>query len=182
VITTELSLEVSNSNNPKVMRLFDTSFYYNNQTVENYLIEVLPVNKTNWYTFHVSKNFSLVLNASNLQYKKVNKAEDLMDLPDGIYEIKQSIKPNIYSVQHYYHFRIVELINKINTEKDKLIDNTCKLSQKEYIANRDKLRDIEEFALAAKWKVEESLDKVKGKELYDFAKSLLEQYSNECKC
>ena len=105
-----------------------------------------------------------------------------MDLPDGIYEIKQSIKPNIYSVQHYYHFRIVELINKINTEKDKLIDNTCKLSQKEYIVNRDKLRDIEEFALAAKWKVEESLDKVKGKELYDFAKSLLEQYSNECKC
>lgn len=182
MISTELSLEVSNNSNPKVMRLFDTSFYYEDQNVENYLIEVLAVNKTKWITFNVAKNFSLVLNSSNLQYKKVNSASDLLDLPDGIYEIKQSIKPNILTVQHFYHFRVLETLNKINKEKDKLINNICNLSPKEYIENRNKIRDIEEYLFAAKWKVEECLDKKKGKELYDFSKSLLDQYTNECRC
>ena len=182
MISTELSLEVSNNTNLKVMRLYDTSFYYKNQTVENYLIEVLPVNKSTWITFNVDKNFSLVLNSSNLRYRKVDKVEDLLDLPDGIYEIKQSIKPNIQTVNQFYHFRIIELLNKLQSERDKLIDNKCDLSKEEYIINRDKLRDIEEYILAAKWKVEECHDKVKGKEMYEFARKLLERYTNECQC
>lgn len=182
MISTELSLEVSNSSNQKVMRLYDTSHYYNNQLVENYLIEVLPVNKSTWLTFHVSKNFSLVLNASSLQYKKVSKAADLIDLPDGIYEIKQSIKPNILTFNHFYHLRTTELMNTLSKEKDKLFDNICKLSANEYHANREKLRDIEEYIQGAKWKIEECGDKSKGKEMYEFAKTLLNQYSNECRC
>ena len=159
MISTELSLEVSNNPNLKVMRLFDTSFYYNDQVVENYLIEVLPVNKSIWRTFTVDKNFSLVLNSSSLGYKKVNKAEDLLDLPDGIYEIKQSIKPNIQTVNHFYHFRVQSLLNDLSKQKTKLLDNQCKLSKSEYFINRDKLRDIEEYVYAAKWKVEECLEK-----------------------
>ena len=164
------------------MRLYDTSFYYNNQVVENYLIEILPVNKSTWMTFNVDKNFSLVLNSSNLRYKKVDKAEDLLDLPDGIYEIKQSIKPNIKTVNLFYHFRIIDILNKLQTQRDKLYDDKCNLSKTEFLNNRDTLRDIEEYILAAKWKVEECNDKVKGKEMYEFARKLLEKYTNECQC
>ena len=67
MISTELSLEVSNNTNLKVMRLYDTSFYYKDQIVENYLIEVLPVNKSIWITFNVDRNFSLVLNSSEVR-------------------------------------------------------------------------------------------------------------------
>lgn len=164
------------------MRLYDTSFYYKDEVVENYMIEVLPVNKTNWVVFNVQKNFSLVLNSSNLRYKKVSDEANLIELPDGLYEIKQSYKPNIRTLHHFYHFRITDLSNKIQIQRNKLIGQHCDISRAEYVINRDKLRDIEEFAKAAKWMIEEDHEIKKGKELYEFAKEQLQKYSNECKC
>lgn len=182
MVNTELSLDVSKSLSLKTIRLFDTSFYYNNEPVFNYLVEVLPANRSEWVVFHVDKGFSLVLNSSNLRYQKAKDEDRLLDLPDGIYEIKQSIQPNIHTLTLYYHFRIAELLNKIQNERDALLDDRCSLSRSEYYRNRDRLRDIEEYAYASQWKVEERNDKKKGKELYDFASKLLEQYTNECQC
>ena len=99
----ELYLDISDSQNSKIMRVYDTSHYCDDDALENYLIEVLPVNKSKWITFHIQRNFSLALNSSNLGYKKVSDIADLQDLPDGIYEIKQSYKPNIHTLQRYYH-------------------------------------------------------------------------------
>lgn len=178
----ELSLEVSGSCNQKVMRLFDTSFYCNEDVLENYLVEVLPVNKSTWILFHVSKNFSLPLNSSNLHYKKVTDNSDLVDLPDGIYEFKQSFKPNIHTLVHFYHMRVTVLHNKLRSAWNDLVSGKCDISREEFLDNRDKLREIDEYLLAAKYQVEECLDKKKGKETYDFAKKLLEQYTNKCKC
>jgi hypothetical protein len=177
----ELSLEVSNASNLKAMRIFDTSRYCDD-VVENYLIEVLPVNKTNWVTFHVLKGFSLVVNSSSLGYKKVSDTTKLIDMPDGIYEIKQSYKPNIYTVQHYYHLRTVSTMSKLRKEWDKLLSDECKLSRAEFSVNRDKLREIDEYLAAAKYKVEECTEKKEGKEMYEWAIKLLEQYTNECQC
>lgn len=178
----ELYLDISDFHNSKIMRIYDTSRYCDDDDLENYLIEVLPVNKSSWITFHVMRNFSLALNSSSLGYKKVSDTADLQDLPDGIYEIKQSYKPNIHTVQHYYHLRISEMKNKLNSEWNKLVDDECKLSREEYYKNRDKLREIDEYLMAAKYKVEECHEKDKGKELYTWATKLLEQYTNECQC
>lgn len=164
------------------MRLYDTSHYYENETVSNYLIEVLPVNKSIWITFYVKKGFSLALNSSNLRYNRVVDESGLTELPDGVYEIKQSFKPNSYTVKHFYHFRITRLLNKIQSERANLRSEQCTISREEYMKNRDKLRDIEEFADAAKYMVEERLDKKKGIDLYKWAEKLLEDYTNECQC
>ncbi len=164
------------------MRLFDTSHYCGDTAIENYLIEILPVNKSTWVTLHTKKNFSLALNSSSLGYKKVSDKANLIALPDGIYEIKQSIKPNIYTVVHYYHLRTTELYKKLRAQWDKLISDECKLSREEYYTNRDKLREIDEYLAAAKYKVEECAEKKEGKELYEWASKLLEQYTNECQC
>mgnify|MGYP003539006990 CR=1 FL=1 len=118
----ELYLDISDSQNSKIMRVYDTSHYCDDDALENYLIEVLPVNKSKWITFHIQRNFSLALNSSNLGYKKVSDIADLQDLPDGIYEIKQSYKPNIHTLQHYYHLRITEMKNKLRSEWDKLLE------------------------------------------------------------
>jgi len=182
VANIELSLDISTSRNQKIMRVFDTSFYPHNADVDNYLLEVLPVNKSKWITFPVSKKFSLTLNSSSLQYKKVSFDDDLIDLPDGIYEFKQSYSPNIHTICHFYHLRTTELDNKITSEMCKLLSERCGLTRSEYLQNRDKLRDIDEYLKAAKWMVEECLDKEKGKELYDLTKKLLEEYTNECQC
>jgi hypothetical protein len=182
VAKTDLSLEVSDNPNTKVMRLFDTSFYCPDEAVENYLIEVLPVNCDRWITFNVKKGFSLVLNSSNLQYRKAASADALTPLRDGIYEIKQSIKPNLITLNHFWHFRITNLLGDIQTERHKLLSDKCDITREEYRINRDKLRDIEEYVKAAKWIVEEDHDKVKGKELYEYSQKLLDEYTNECKC
>lgn len=177
-----ISLEISDNSNLKIMKLVDTSFYLKDEIVTNYMIEVLPVNSNKWVVFNVAKNFSLILNSSNLRYKFATQPSDLIDLPDGIYEIKQSYRPNLQTLSHFYHLRIQELSNTIQRERFKLLNEKCSLSKRELWLNRDKLRDIEEYALAAKWAVEECADKCKGMELYEFAKKLLETYTNECQC
>jgi hypothetical protein len=182
VNTAELSLEVSSSNDQKIMRLFDTSHYFTDDLFENYIIEILPVSSTSWILFHVNKNFSLVLNSSNLQYKKASYKSELIDLQDGIYEIKQSYKPNINTVSHYLHLRTILLSNDLKSQMCDLITNKCDLSRDDFSKNRETLREIEEYITAAKWMVEECSDKVKGKELYEFAKKLLEDYKGECGC
>lgn len=179
--TNELYIEVSEAPNLKVLRIFDTS-YYCGDDITNYLIEVLPVNKDKWLTFHVTKDFSLALNSSSLGYRKVTEETGLRDLPDGIYEIKQSYKPNFATEQHYYHLRTVELKHKLSIQWGKLVNDTCKLSREEFHNQREKLREIDEYATAAKYSVEECNDKKKGKDLYEWAVKLLERYSNECQC
>ena len=178
---TELYIEVSDSLNLKVLRIFDTS-HFCDEVIENYLLEVLPVNKSNWVTFPVLKGFSLSVNSSSLGYKKVSDVDCLIDLPDGIYEFKQSYKPNIHTLQHYSHLRVVEMRVKLSHEWNKLVDDTCKLSKEEFFKQRDKLREIDEYLTAAKYKVDECGDKIKGKELYEWAQKLLKIYTNECQC
>lgn len=177
----ELYLEVSEAPNLKVLRVFDTSHYCGDD-ITNYLIEVLPVNKDKWITFHVLKYFSLAMNSSSLGYRKVQDISQLRDLPDGIYEFKQSYKPNIDTLVHFYHLRVVELRHKLKIQWDHLIKDTCKITREEFHIQRDKLREIDEYITAAKYKVEECNEKKEGKELYEWAIKLLEKYSNECQC
>ena len=164
------------------MRLFDTSNYCTDEVIENLLVEVLPVNLSTWVTFRGQKDFSIVLNSSNLRYNKVLTTGELIALPDGIYEFKMSIKPNILTVHHFYHLRTTDMERSIQSEYSKLIDNRCKMDRKDLVKSRDALRNIDEYLRASKWMVEECLDKKKGKELYEFTQSLLDQYTNECKC
>jgi len=184
VVNNQLSLEVSNNASQKILVVYDTSFYYQDENVQNYLLEVLPVNKEKWVTFNVTKGFHVVLNSSNLKYNKVSDYDGLIDLPDGIYEFRQSYTPNIETVAHYYHLRTTKLANKLTSEMVKLIGDKCSLSRQEFYRHRDRLRDIDEYIKAAKWMVEECGcdERERGKELYLFAQKQLEQYTNECQC
>ncbi len=179
---TELSVEVARSRNGRVLRLYDTSHYFSNEDTDNYLVEVLPVNKEKWVVFHVNKKFNLVLNSSNLQYKKAIDNDQLIEIPDGIYEFKMSYRPNVSTVHHFYHLRTVSIMNKIIVQKTKLLSDTCLLNRREFVINQDKLRDIEEYVQAGEYKVEEANQKKEGIELYKWAEKLLEQYTNECQC
>ncbi len=164
------------------MRLFDTSHYCDDDALMNYLIEVLPVNKDKWVTFHVQKNFSLALNSSNLGYRKVADVSELRELPDGIYEFMQSYKPNQATLQHYFHLRVTNLRHKLSIQWSNLMHDTCKISRQEFHDQREKLREIDEYIMAAKYKVEECNEKKEGKDLYEWGIKLLERYTNECQC
>lgn len=179
---TELSLEVSKTHNLKTMRLFDTSKYCDEDVIENYLIEVLPVNKSKWVVFYVQKNFSLALNSSNLGYKKVNDLNDLVDLPDGIYEIKQSYKPNIHTLVHYYHLRTTALTLKYVELLCSHFNEECKKDERVYMAEAQHLIKIKQYIEAAEYMVSEKHDKECGIRLYNQAVELIKQFENECGC
>jgi len=181
VVVNELSLEVSRSCNCKVIRIFDTSKYCGTD-IENYLIEVQSPTISKWATFHVLKGFSLVLNSSSILFQQVPDSSKLVDLPDGIYDIKQSYKPNIDTLVHYYHLRTCSLRSKIRSEWVKLLSKECRISRNEFYDNRDKLREIDEYIMGAEFLVEEKLKKREGKEMYSFAEKLLEDYGKQCRC
>lgn len=164
------------------MRLFDTSKYCDEDTIENYLIEVLPVNKSNWITFHVQKNFSLTLNSSNLGYKRVADKSLLVDIPDGIYEIKQSYTPNIHTLVHFYHLRTAALTLKYIEMLCKHFDNECKKDERTYNEETLFLSKIKQYIEAAEYMVSEKHDKLSGIKFYNQAVELLKQFENDCGC
>lgn len=181
-MTHKISLEASRELNLKVLRLFDTSQYCDDD-IENYLIEVLPPNKTQWVTFNVQKNFSLILNSSNLQYKKVSKSEDLADLPDGIYEIKQSYKPNIHSLSKYYHFRLVSITLKYVEQLCNHFSKQCSLTDLQFEEITDELTLIRNYLDAAKYEVEIYHNKSQGIAYYNKAVELIKKLDeNACGC
>lgn len=179
---TELSLEVSKTHNLKTMRIFDTSKFCDEDTIENYLIQILPVNKSSWVTFHVQKNFSLTLNSSGLGYKKVNDTSELVDIPDGIYEIKQSYKPNIHTLAHYYHLRTTALTYKYLQLLCEHFANECKKDDDVYIKEIQELIKIKQYIEAAEFIVSEKHDKQCGLNYYNQAVELINRFENECGC
>jgi hypothetical protein len=182
VNSNELSLEVAKSHNLKTMRLVDTSKYCDDIIVENYLIEVLPVNKTTWSTFHVQKGFSLTLNSSNLGYRKVDNSADLADIPDGIYEFKQSHKPNVHTMVRFYHLRTVALNLKYVELLCSHLSNVCSVDAKVYEKETIHLMKIKQYIDAAEYSVSEQHNKTKGIEFYNKAISLIKEYEKVCGC
>jgi hypothetical protein len=179
---TELSLDVGKSYNLKTMTLFDTSKYCEDEAIENYLVEVLPVNKSTWVTFYVQKGFVLTLNSSNLGYKKVNNTTDLIDLPDGVYEIKQSYKPNIHTVSHYYTLRTAALQLKYVELLCAHFGKKCDKSDEVYLQETKALTQIKQYIDAAEYVVGEKHEKECGIEYYNQAIELIKQFENECGC
>ncbi len=179
---TELNLDVAKSFNLKIMRLVDTSNYFDGEEIDNYLIEVLPVNRSKWVTFNVAKDFSLVLNSSNLGYQKVDKSIGLADLPDGIYEIKQSYKPNSQTVGHYYHLRTSSLILKYIEVLGEHFSEQCAKDKRTYREEEDLLVSIRQYIEAAEYMVSEKLDKDSGIKFYNQAVDLIKKLEDDCGC
>lgn len=164
------------------MRLFDTSKYCEQDVIENYLIEVLPVNKSKWVVFYVQKEFSLALNSSNMGYKKVPDTDKLVDLPDGIYEFKQSYKPNINTFIHYYYLRTTALTLKYVEMLCNHFSDECKKDERTYNKETSHLTKIRQYIEAAEYVVNELHDKECGIRYYNKAAELLKEFENECGC
>lgn len=164
------------------MSLIDLSNYCEDEDIENYLIEVLPVNKSSWVTFYVTKNFNLILNSSNLGYRKVDTKSKLIDLPDGIYEFKQSYKPNIHTVSHYYHMRTTALTLKYTELLCSHFREECKKETSEYNRETWDLTKIKQYIDAAEYIVSEKHDKEEGIKYYNQAVELIKKFEHECLC
>lgn len=178
----ELSLDISRKHNLKTLTVFDTSNYCEADEIENYLLEVLPVNKSVWVGYQVNKNFSFTFNSSNLQYEKVSDSSFLLDLPDGIYEFKLSYKPNQQTVTKYYYLRTISLTLNYVDLLCKHFSEECKMDSKAYKAENEKLMKIKQYIDAAEYMVSDKHDKDCGIRFYNQAATLIKQFEDECGC
>jgi len=165
----------------KVLKLVDLSTYNADIPVANGILEVTPPGFSCAVSFPVDQNFSITLNSSTLKIAPAVRQEDLIDLPDGIYYYKYSIKPNDQLFVEYAALRACSLLQKYYYAVCELFSDRVKITRREFEEKRRALIWIKELVDGAKYKVEECGQEKEGIEMYNEALRLLER-KNSCYC
>ena len=173
----QLSLEVPDTNNCSVFRVFDTSIYSSLLDVTCATLQITSPGFNEPVSIEVLPNFNLVLNGCTLgiQTQGCGSVSELM--PDGIYNIRYSVSPNDKVFVEYHYLRTCMTNNKYFNELCKLELAACE-PDAEVKAQLNELRIIKSFIDAAKAKVEQCDDLQAGIELLFYAQKRLQKYSS----
>lgn len=177
----QLSLELPDTNNIKVMRLFDTSFYAEGLTADCGTLLITSPGYNLPVSISVLPHFNLVLNACTLGLQRAGCGSHSEVIPDGIYKINYSVSPNNNVFVEYQHLRVTQTLNKYYNLLAQLEMSGCEpdADVKEHL---NELRLIKSFIDAAKAKVEYSHDLEAGMELLLYAQKRLNKYAAKCAC
>lgn len=176
----QLSLEVPDTNNAKVLRLFDTSQYGEGLAVDCGTLRITAPGFNLPVVIEVLPNFNLVLNACTLGLQKKGCGDSSQALPDGIYVVNYSVSPNSDVYVEYNYLRMTQLSNHYHNTLAELELASCEpdADVKETLAE---LRLIKSFMDAAKAKVEYGHEPQQGIELLVYAKKKLDKLTiNKC--
>lgn len=173
----QLSLELPDTNNIKVLRIFDTSIYADGVGKDCSVLSItspgfnLPVN------IEMLPGFNTTLTACTLGLQKTGCSEAVQPLPDGIYVINYSMSPNSVVQVEYNHLRVTQTVNRYYNLLCELEMGACEpdADVKESLIE---LRLIKSFIDAAKAKVEYCHSPEAGMELLLYAKKRLDKITN----
>lgn len=175
----QLSLETPESNNIRVMRLFDTSLYAPDMRVDCGNLRITSPGFNLPVAIEVLPNFNLVLTACTLGLQRSGCGTTSEILPDGIYVINYSVSPNTSVFVEYNHLRLTQTLNKYNYLLCDLEMSGCEPGA-DIKDKLEELRLIKSFIDAAKAKVEYCHEPQKGMELLLYAQKRLARYTEEC--
>lgn len=167
-----LSVTYLSSNCCKNLTFRDDSIYDADIPVLNTILEIKPPGQCCFISFDLllgwcSKTFSCEdLNVCCIE-------NSLSIIPDGNYEIKYSINPNIYTLVSYNHFRVCQLQKSLAHAICFLRERKCDYSKSEWKIEINKLYYIRNMILDAVVLAEECLDIDNAYFLYEEAKNLL---------
>lgn len=178
-MVSQLILDIRDTSDVRTLRIDDSSFYNPNIKVECGLLEITPPGYIESINFNVEEGFSTVLNSSNLRLSKVRVYTDLSALPDGIYKIKYSIKPNSSAWVEYDYMRVNTILKQYNTElcSIKLQPSPLDKKTKERLK---RIREIKGYIDTSKLEVDEFGNRWRGLELYKYAQELLNTTCKNC--
>ena len=173
----QLSLELPDTNNIKVLRIFDTSIYADGVGKDCGVLSItspgfnLPVN------IELLPGFNTTLTACTLGLQKTGCSDAVQPLPDGIYVINYSMSPNSIVQVEYNHLRVTQTVNRYYNLMCELEISACEpgADVKEKL---EELRLIKSFIDAAKAKVEYCHSPEAGIELLIYAKKRLDKITN----
>lgn len=176
----QLSLEVPDTNNCSVFRIFDTSIYDEHVPITCPKLEITSPGFNQPVVIEdIVQGFNFVLNGCTLGIQTSGCGSTSERLPDGIYTIRYSVSPNDKVFVEYHYLRVCMTLNKYFNELCKLEMAACEPTAdiKEQL---EELRLIKSFIDAAKAKVEECDDLQEGMELFMYAQKRLHKLGNNC--
>ena len=182
-----LDLYIPETYNVNTLTVQDNSIYDEGYEVANQIVEIKPPGKDCYIPFYVTNNDCpwkiSVYDCILLQLCKQGCSSIAAALPDGIYEIKYSIDPNLSTMVEFSHLRVTRILKRLAQVSCAFFGMKCDYKKSKYKELLDKLIEIEFTINAAKWKVEECLEPEEGIALYKRADELLKEFENEgCSC
>ena len=175
----QLSLEVPETNNCSVLRIFDTSIYSDLLDITCGTLQITSPGFNQPVSIEVLPHFNLILNGCTLGIQTTNCGSVSQRIPDGIYTIKYSVSPNSEVYVEYYYLRVCQTLNKYFNELCRLELAACD-PQPDVKADLDELRLIKSFIDAAKVKVEICNNPQEGMDLLLYAQKRLQKYAGDC--
>ncbi len=173
-----LEVSIVPTNNCKILKVVDNSIYNPNILVENAILEVTLPGYTCPVIFNVTPGFVLLLNSSSLNIAPASNYAALLPLPEGIYNIKYSIRPNNQLFIEYDYLRNCQQFQRYIVACCAFFDKKCTFCDNDVIKLRKDLNWIKELIDAAKFKVEDCGECGEGLELYNEANTLLLKVNN----
>jgi hypothetical protein len=177
----QLSLELPDTNNIKVLRLFDTSSYAEELPISCSTLRITAPGFNLPVAIDVLPHFNIVLNACSLGLQRTSCAEASQPIPDGIYVINYSVSPNTNVFVEYNHLRTTQTTNKYFNLLCELEMSACE-PDADVKEKLEELRLIKSFIDAAKAKVEYGHEPEAGMNLLMYAQKKLNKYATECAC
>lgn len=175
----QLSLEVPDTNNPRVFRVFDTSLYSNLLDITCGTLSITSPGFNEPVNIEVLPNFNLILNACTLGIQAHGCGNHSERLPDGIYTIRYSVSPNDKVYVEYLYLRETQMLNKYFAQLCQVELAACEPAAdvKELLKE---LNLIKSFLDAAKAKVEVCGSPGQGMELFIYAQKRLAKLEGSC--
>ena len=177
----QLSLELPDTNNIKVLRLFDTSLYAEDLAIDCGTLRITSPGFNLPVAIEILKGFNIVLNACSLGLQRTNCQDASQPIPDGVYVINYSVAPNTSVFVEYNHLRTTQTTNKYFNLLCDLEMSACE-PDADVKDKLEELRLIKSFIDAAKAKVEYCHEPSAGVELLMYAQKRLNKYATECAC
>lgn len=175
----QLSLDVPETNNCQVFRVFDTSLYTDDLEVTCGTLQITSPGFNEPVNIEVLPGFNLILNACTLGLQSSGCGTISQRLPDGIYTIRYSVSPNDKVYVEYQYLRVCQTLNKYFNFLCKLEMAACE-PQPDVKADLEELRMIRSFIDAAKVKVEYCESPQQGMDLFLYAQSRLQKFGKDC--
>jgi len=177
----ELSLIFLDNPDPKIMYIQDTSVYNPDVEVENPLLKITPPNFSTQYVVEYPVSSLIVFNSNALGWTNTSDYEQLSVLPDGLWVITQSVKPNDCIYKTYNHFRIVNLKKSILcyvSEQLDSSDSNCDLSSYWY----EDFFKLLQFLESAKYIAECCGNTKKATVMYNYVNNQFKKYNCQSGC
>ena len=181
ILMTPVNLYIPETYDLSTLRIEDNSIY--SQPATNAILEIRTPVDTCFIVFNEPFDCkSISLNCINLKLCTSNCSGSGTHLPDGIYDIKYSVNPNLFTMVEFFHFRTTSITKRLASTLCTFFSKKCDYKKSEYNHLLNELMEIHFLITGAKWKAEECLEKSEALALYESAVEKLNNFDNGSCC